>query len=85
MKLSTRISDLSIKAGSKIKIEIGGVSLHGRYAEGMFSVKEGEVSVAPGSSGPEEERFIEISVRLGNAWKKFGCPKIEDRVTFTPI
>ena len=85
MKLSTRISDLSIKAGSKIKIEIGGVSLHGKYAEGMFSVKEGEVSVAPGSSGPEEERFIEISVRLGNAWKKFGCPKIEDRVTFTPI
>ncbi len=85
MKLSTRSSDLTIGTGNDIEIEAGGVSLQGRYAEGMFSVKEGDISVAPGSSGPEGDRFIEISVRLGNAWKRFGCPKIEERVTFTQI
>ena len=85
MKLSARSSDISIGAGDEIEIKAGGVSLRGRYVEGMFGVKEGDISVAPGSSGPEDNRFIEISVRLGNAWKRFGAPKIEEKITFIPV
>ena len=83
MKLSTRSSDMALGYGSQVNMKIGETVLQGKYVEGMFGVKEGEISVAPGSSGSKDNRFIEISVRLGNAWKTFGCPRIEEKVEIT--
>ncbi len=83
IKLTTRRSDLKLKHGGMVRVDIGNKSLVGYYTEGMFGIKEGELSVAPGSSGPTDNRFMEVSIRLGNAWKEFGSPKIEEKVAIT--
>ncbi len=81
MKLTTRPSDLGLIQGERVRIEVGKRILHGVYAEGMFNIHEGELSLAPGSSGTAGNRFLEISIRLGNAWKAFGEPEIEEEVS----
>ncbi len=80
IKLTARESDIRLEHGERVRVEIGMKSLFGVYVDGMFSIREGELSVAPGSSGPAEDRFLEISVRLGNAWKSFGEPLVESGV-----
>ncbi len=81
IKLTTRASDLGLKQGEKIEVEVGHNMLFGTYTEGMFGIKEGELSVSPGSSGPSEDRFLQVSIRLGNAWEKLGKPAVEERIT----
>lgn len=81
IKLTTRVSDLKLKEGAKVSVETAKKELFGLYAGGMFSIKEGDLSVAPGSSGPAEDRFLEVSIRLGNAWKALGCPKVEEKIS----
>ena len=85
MKLTTSSSDMELDYSSHVNIKIGKAVLQGKYVEGMFGIKEGEISVAPGSSGPKDDRFIEISVRLGNAWEKFGCPKLEEKIEISRL
>ncbi len=80
IKITTRVSDLEARQGEKVGVVIAGRELLGTYTGGMFSVKEGELSVAPGSSGTADNRFIEISIRLGNASKAFGYPNAEEKV-----
>lgn len=81
IKLTTRASDIRLRHGERVRVDIGRKSLFGVYVEGMFSIKEGELSVAPGSSGPLGNRFLEVSIRLGNAWKAFGEPGVESKVS----
>lgn len=85
IKLTAHVSDIKLKTGEKVRVEVAGKSLFGTYAQGMFSIKEGELSVAPGSSGPSSDRFLEISIRLGNAWDKLGRPKVEEKVLIERI
>ncbi len=80
IKLTARESDMRLEHGVQVKVEINGRSLAGVYVDGMFSIKEGDLSVAPGSSGPRDDRFLEISIRLGNAWRAFGEPAVESKV-----
>jgi len=81
IKLTTRVSDMKVREGERVAVEIKDKEMFGVYAVGMFSIKEGDLSVAPGSSGPLEDRFLEVSIRLGNAWKAFGCPRVEEEVS----
>jgi S-adenosylmethionine hydrolase len=85
IKLTTRVSDLRLTHGEKVRVEIGSKALFGFYVDGMFSIKEGDLSVAPGSSGPAENRFIEVSIRLGNAGKAFGSPRVEEKVSIKKV
>src|SRR5690606_5183045 len=43
--------DLARHAGAGVMVEVGGVSRRGRVVGGSFAVAEGELAVAPGSSG----------------------------------
>lgn len=85
IKLTTRSSDLKLKHGDKVRVDIGKRTLFGFYVEGMFSRKEGELAVAPGSSGAEGDRFLEVSIRLGNAWKAFDGPRMEEKVSIKKV
>ncbi len=68
----------------KISVSISGTTKNVTYSQnGMFSVPESGsiICMSPGSSGVEGNRFIEISIRCGNAAKEFGFPKAGEEVS----
>ena len=77
IKTTIHASDVSgLKLGDSVKVSINQAEYNAKYADSIFGVKEGELCFAAGSSGPKENRFMEISKRLGSAWKLFGKPEI---------
>ena len=81
MKLSTLRSEVGFKSGDKLAVEIAGRSRNLTYTDGIFDVEMGEMCMAPGSSGPREDAFLEICRRSGNAWKEFGSPGIGSKIS----
>jgi hypothetical protein len=70
---------------AKVVIRIGDVVSDAIYSDGSFKVPEGTLAFAPGSSGwstPEGTlRWMELFLRGGNAWERFGKPRLNQRVT----
>lgn len=86
VKITLQVSQLKdVKPGDTVEIAVGRRKLYGTYTDGIFGVREGELCVAPGSSGPEDDRFLEISVRLGNAWKELHEPDVEGKVVMNKV
>ena len=83
IKTTTRLSQITgrIKDGSPLYMSINGKTQAAIYTTGIFHVKEGEMSFAPGSSG-HSDKFMEISLRGGSAWKSFSMPAIGDEVKY---
>lgn len=82
LKTSIRASQLSLKPGSKVKITINTVTRTALVVDDTFSVAEGELSFAPGSSG-HEDRFYELLLRGGSAAQLFDFPKNGAKVTLS--
>ncbi len=61
-------------------VKINNSSLSISTGMGIFSVPEGGLIMAPGSSGWNGMRFSEICLRGGSAAEKFGNPKPGDKV-----
>ncbi len=69
-------SDLGhLTPGDEVKVVARDLDLCAAYVGGIFGVKEGQLCVAPGSSGEKGNRFIELSVRHGSAAAALGHPK----------
>ena len=56
------------------------------YSDGSFKVPEGTLAFAPGSSGWQgssgnQIRWMELFLRGGNAWERFGKPRVNQVVT----
>jgi len=81
VKLTVRKSQCEFRIGDTVTVSVEHRSLRMRYAEGIFSINEGELSLAPGSSGPKDDRFLEISKRAGNAWEELGRPRVESELS----
>ena len=77
LKTTLRRSDAGFEEGDRIKVKLDNRELVVRYRDGIFSVKEGEAVLAPGSSGGEDP-FLEIVVRGGSAEEEFGNPEPGD-------
>jgi len=79
---------VSLPPEQKVVIRIGDVVSDAIYSDGSFKVSEGTLAFAPGSSGwPNPDgttsvQWMELFLRGGNAWERFGKPKINQRVTF---
>lgn len=80
MKTTVRVSSITYKPGQPIVVSIGDMKRTAFYTDGSFSVREGELAFAPGSSGGSD-RFMEIFLRGLSAWKEFGKPHIETGFT----
>lgn len=52
--------------GEEVKIRINGVEKKARFVKGLFAGKVGELIIYPGSSGPKENPYLEISI-----WRYF--------------
>ncbi|MCC5606848.1 SAM-dependent chlorinase/fluorinase [Nostoc sp. CHAB 5834] len=78
---------LNLEPQSKIVIRIGDVVSDAVYSDGSFKVSEGTLAFAPGSSGwsrgdsKEPLRFLELFLRGGSAWERFGRPRVNQQVT----
>jgi hypothetical protein len=60
------------------------------YSDGSFRVSEGTLAFAPGSSGwtlndKQQVRWMELFLRGGSAWKRFGKPRVGQFVTYQAI
>ncbi len=72
--------------GERVLVRVGGASTTAIVSDGSFSVAEGELALAPGSSGwplrdGGERRFLELFLRGGSAAARLGHPPPGTRVT----
>lgn len=58
-----------------VKVKIGNIEKEVFTGRGIFSVEDGEMILAPGSSGWNGKAFLEVVLRGGSAYKVFGKPK----------
>jgi S-adenosylmethionine hydrolase len=79
-------SRMDLEVGSKLVVRVGDVVSDAVYTDGSFKVAEGTLAFAPGSSGWKRTdgtmiRFMELFLRGGSAWKRFGQPRLEQVVS----
>ena len=83
--LKTTLEERPAANGERVLVRVGRASTTAIVSDGSFSVAEGELALAPGSSGwpvPDrgERRFLELFLRGGSAAARLGHPP-----TGTPV
>ena len=81
---------LDVPSGTRVRVRIGGGELAAMVSDGSFEVEEGELALAPGSSGwtgtyGQETRWMELFLRGDSAWESFGRPDVGARVEIDPV
>ncbi len=75
---------LKLEPEAKVVVRIGDVVSDAIYSDGSFRVPEGTLAFAPGSSGWSAEgveiRWMELFLRGGSAWERFGKPRVNQKV-----
>lgn len=84
LKTTTRVSAMHLTPGAQIRIILNGIKRIACFTDGSFSVREGELAFAPGSSGGED-RFMELFLRGSSAWNFFEKPIVESEFTIQAI
>jgi hypothetical protein len=83
LKLTLRADDplfTSLAEGQQVRIKIGRTPRVATKTTGSFNINEGELALAPGSSG-YGRRFVELFLRGGSAQQHFDA-ETEDRIKF---
>jgi hypothetical protein len=70
-----------LEPGTRITVHIAGIIRTATVASGSFSVMEGDLAFAPGSSG-HEKRYWELFQRGGSAWHEFRKPPTGAKIHF---
>jgi hypothetical protein len=87
IKTTIPADSINLKPETKVIIRVGDVVSDAVYSDGSFKVPEGTLAFAPGSSGwltPDGTRpirWMELFLRGGNAWERFGKPRVNQLVT----
>lgn len=76
---------LNLEPQAKVVVRVGDGVSDAVYSDGSFRVPEGTLAFAPGSSGWPVAgggalRWMELFLRGGNAWERFGKPRINQQV-----
>lgn len=72
-----------LKEGDKVRVLVGDKRRTATVTNGSFSVPEGELALAPGSSGYDSP-FWELFKRGGSAVQEFGNPPTGSRIEIYP-
>jgi S-adenosylmethionine hydrolase len=85
IKTTTLAHTVTLEPESKIVVRIGDVVSDAVYSDGSFRVPEGTLAFAPGSSGwttlkGPPLRWMELFLRGGNAWERFGKPRLNQQI-----
>ncbi len=86
IKTTIPADTINLEPQSKIVVRIGDVVSDAVYSDGSFQVPEGTLAFAPGSSGWQTAdgrslQWMELFLRGGNAWERFGRPRVNQQVT----
>lgn len=85
IKTTVRQSEMSAyKSGQPVLVTLGNMRRTAWFSDGTFSVMEGELAFAPGSSGGKD-RFMELFLRGLSAWKELGKPMGDELLTIEQI
>lgn len=77
---------VNLEPETKVVIRIGDVVSDAIYSDGSFRVPSGTLAFAPGSSGwpavnrEQPLRWMELFLRGGNAWRRFGKPRVNQKL-----
>ena len=79
--LKTTLQAADIEVSGTLEVTLAGVTRQVTVADGSFSVPQGQLTLAPGSSGwlgPDgrRRRWLELFLRGGSAYEAFGRPEI---------
>ncbi len=86
IKTTIPAHSVNLEPEAKVVIRIGDVVSDAIYSDGSFRVAEGTLAFAPGSSGwsgkdGQPQPWMELFLRGGNAWERFGRPRVNQKVT----
>lgn len=87
IKTSIPAHTVDLKPEAKVIVRVGDLVSDAVYSDGSFKVPEGTLAFAPGSSGwpaadgGEPLRWIELFLRGGSAWERFGRPRVNQLIT----
>lgn len=84
IKTTIKESDLDLES-EKAKVTIEDKTKEVFVESNTFEVPEGELSFAAGSSGPKNDRFMEIFLRGGSAAEVFEDPDVGTDVEIQPV
>ncbi|MBO3461111.1 SAM-dependent chlorinase/fluorinase [Aetokthonos hydrillicola Thurmond2011] len=88
IKTTIAADSVNLKPEAKVVIRVGDVVSDAIYSDGSFKVPEGTLAFAPGSSGwsvsndAQPIRWMELFLRGGSAWERFGRPRVNQLVSF---
>lgn len=87
IKTTIPANSIELSLSSKVTVRVGDVVSDAIYSDGSFRVPEGTLAFAPGSSGWQRKNgqkveWMELFLRGGNAWSRFGEPKINQVVSY---
>ena len=85
LKLTVEERAVPIEAGGAVRVAVDGTVREAVVGEGSFTVPQGTLALAPGSSGwtgadGGEVRWMELFLRGGSAWERFGRPAVGSAV-----
>ena len=88
IKTTIPADTIELKTESKVTLRVGDTVSDGIYSNGSFKVSEGTLAFAPGSSGWMRKdgtrvRWMELFLRGGNAWERFGRPQINRAISYS--
>lgn len=90
IKTTIPANSIDLPTQTKVIVRVGDIVSDAIYSDGSFKVPEGTLAFAPGSSGWKTEdgteiRSMELFLRGGSAWRRFGKPRVNQVVTFQPL
>ena len=85
LKTTIKSGAHGIEPGADVRVRVGDEELTAKASDGSFGVEEGELAFAPGSSGWRnasggETVWMELFLRGGSAWERFGRPPLGSEV-----
>ncbi len=88
IKTTIAANTVNLEPETKVVIRVGDVVSDAVYSDGSFKVPEGTLAFAPGSSGWSDPnqlnsvRWMELFLRGGSAWERFGRPRVNQLVSY---
>ncbi|WP_017325865.1 S-adenosyl-l-methionine hydroxide adenosyltransferase family protein [Synechococcus sp. PCC 7336] len=86
LKTTIAADALQLSPMAKVTVRVGDVVSDAVFSDGSFDVPEGTLAFAPGSSGwsagGKTVRWMELFLRGGNAWQRFGKPRLDREVSY---
>jgi len=81
LKTTIRRSEIPSRLGAEMQLRIGETVNNVIRTDEVFGVRPGQIAFSPGSSGwtnakGEQIRWMEIFLRGGSAWERFGRPEV---------